>query len=210
MKFATQEELEGHHRATVRGALEGLAAGFAISIPGGFYLNRKWPAFRALPVQLKSLAAIIVILPLYAIQAERRGVEFDESTWTGAGMKEIERVKTQEQLHWESLSTKDKFKEWAMKNQYKVILGSWAASMGIAGAIVMANRHQTYAQKIVQARMWAQGLTVGVLIGAGVLTQSQRAEAFKERQVDHSWANIIEGQKQIEEEESRKKVALPS
>lgn len=68
-----------------------------------------------------------------------------------------------------------------MKNQYKVIVGSWAVSMGIAGAIVMANKHQTYPQKIVQARMWAQGLTIGVLIGAGVLTQNQRAEAFKDR-----------------------------
>ena len=96
-------------------------------------------------------------------------------------MKEIERVKSQEQIRWEGLSTGSKIKEWAMKNQYKVIVGSWAVSMGIAGAIVMANKHQTNAQKIVQARMWAQGLTIGVLIGAGVLTQSQRAEAFKER-----------------------------
>ena len=68
-----------------------------------------------------------------------------------------------------------------MRNQYKVIVGSWAASMAVAGAIVMANRHQTMPQKIVQARMWAQGLTIGVIIGAGVLTQSQRQKRFEER-----------------------------
>jgi hypothetical protein len=96
-------------------------------------------------------------------------------------MREIERVKTEEQKHWETLSMGQKMREWAMKNQYKVILSSWAVSLGIAGAIVMANKHQTKAQKIVQARMWAQGLTVGVLIGAGVLTHSQREQAFKER-----------------------------
>lgn len=28
-----------------------------------------------------------------------------------------------------------------MRNQYKVILGSWAASMAIAGTIVMRNRY---------------------------------------------------------------------
>lgn len=156
-------------------------AGFAIVIPSGIIANRRFPAFRALPVQLKTLAAITVILPLYAIQAERRGVEFDESTWTGAGMREIQRVQTEEQQHWETLSLGQKMREWAMKNQYKVIVGSWAVSMGIAGAIVMANKHQTYPQKIVQARMWAQGLTIGVLIGAGVLTHSQREQAFKDR-----------------------------
>ena len=37
-------------------------------------------------------------------------------------------------------------------------------------------RYQSSAQKIVQARMWAQGLTIGVLITAGVLTHSQQQE----------------------------------
>jgi hypothetical protein len=40
-------------------------------------------------------------------------------------------------------------------------------------------RHQTLPQKIVQVRMWAQGLTIGVLIGAGVLTHSQRQAALQ-------------------------------
>jgi len=210
MKFATQEELEGHHNATVRGALEGIAAGFAIVIPSGIIANRRWPAFRALPVQLKTLAAIVVILPLYAIQAERRGVQYDESTWTGAGMREIERVKSEDQKHWETLSMKEKMKEWAMRNQYKVIVGSWAVSMGVAGAIVMANKHQTYAQKIVQARMWAQGLTIGVLIGAGVLTHSQRELAYQQRQVDHSWAHVLEEQEMEDRQAQKQKLALPS
>lgn len=155
--------------------------GLAIALPAGYLAQRKWPAFRAMPVQLKTLAVILIVLPCYAIQAERRGVEFDESTWTGAGMREIERVKTEQEREWEHMSTGQKFKAWAMHNQYKVILGSWAASMAVAGAIVMANRHQTMPQKIVQARMWAQGLTVGVLVGAGVLTHSQREKAFETR-----------------------------
>lgn len=213
MKIATQEELEGHHKATVRGAIEGGLAGFAIALPLGYLANRRWAGFRAMPVQLKTLAAILIILPAYAIQAERRGVEFDESTWTGVGVRELERVKSEEERHWESLSRTERLKEWAMKNQYKVILGSWAVSMGVAGAIVMANRHQTMPQKIVQARMWAQGLTVGVLIGAGVLTHTQRQERFEHRSIDHSWANVIEEQQKEEEEEAERKklgLALPA
>ena len=78
-----------------------------------------------------------------------------------------------------------------------MIVGSWALSLAVAGAIVSQKRYQTVAQKvddpshfmsgklmgsllqIVQARMWAQGLTVGVVIGAGALTHTQRAEAAK-------------------------------
>lgn len=40
-------------------------------------------------------------------------------------------------------------------------------------------RHQTLPQKIVQVRMWAQGLTIGVLIGAGILTHNQRQAALQ-------------------------------
>ncbi|GJE84172.1 Respiratory supercomplex factor 2, mitochondrial [Phanerochaete sordida] len=200
MKLATKEELEGHQNATIRGAIEGTVAGLALALPLGYLANRRWPAFRALPPQLKALAAILIVIPAYSVQAERRGVEFDESTWTGAGAMELRRVRSADEAHWESLSAAGKFKEWAMHNQYKVIVGSWAASMALAGAIVMANRHQTMPQKIVQARMWAQGLTIGVIIGAGVLTQSQRQKQFEERSVDHSWANIIEEQQREDEE----------
>jgi len=34
--------------------------------------------------------------------------------------------------------------------------------------------------QIVQARMWAQGLTIGILIVAGALTQSKRKEFAEE------------------------------
>ena len=52
--------------------------------------------------------------------------------------------------------------------------------------------------------MWAQGLTVGVLIAAGIMTQSQRTESAKhQRNVDHSWQNILE-----EQERERKEMEL--
>ena len=144
MQFATQEELEGHQRATIRGAIEGTAAGLAISLPGSYYLHRRWPYFRGLPIQLKALFCIIVTAPLYAIQAERRGVEFDESTWTGAGKRELERLEKQEENRWEQLSTDEKLKDWAIRNQYKIILGSWAAGMAVAGGLVWRNRYALY------------------------------------------------------------------
>ncbi|PCH33950.1 hypothetical protein WOLCODRAFT_160477 [Wolfiporia cocos MD-104 SS10] len=192
MKIATEEELAGHYAAIVRGAIEGIAAGLAISLPGTWYMNHRWLAFRSLPIQLKALGTVLLVAPLYAIQAERRGVEYDESTWTGAGKRELEREERRQQERWSTLDAGQKFREWAMRHQYEVILGSWATSMAIAGAIVMRNKHQTTSQKVVQARMWAQGLTIGVLIAAGVLTHSNRQEAAANRQVDHTWVNMVE------------------
>jgi hypothetical protein len=50
--------------------------------------------------------------------------------------------------------------------------------------------------------MWAQGLTVGILIAAGIVTHSERANAVNHHAVDHSWRELLEAE--AKEEESRK------
>jgi hypothetical protein len=74
----TREEYEAFDRATIRGSIEGIAAGLAISLPASFAAHRYWPAYRALPPHLKALGVVLVVGPTWAIQTERRGVEFDE------------------------------------------------------------------------------------------------------------------------------------
>ncbi|KAI9513351.1 hypothetical protein F5148DRAFT_1157995 [Russula earlei] len=199
----TREEFEAFDRATIRGSIEGIAAGLAISIPASLAAQRYLPAYRALPLSLKALGAVLVVGPAWAIQTERRGVEFDEEhNWKGVSRQLLDNAKAREASEWDSLSTKDRFSKWVARHQYKVILGSWAAGMAVAGTIIMRDRHQSTSQKIVQARMWAQGLTIGVLIAAGVLTHSQREDAAKHHAVDHSWREILEAE--MREAESRK------
>jgi len=53
-----------------------------------------------------------------------------------------------ERKRWAALSTKEKVSDWAIRHQYPLILGSWAASMGLAAAIIMKDRHQTTSQKV--------------------------------------------------------------
>ena len=74
----TQEELKAFDRATIRGSIEGVVAGLAISLPASFAAQRYWPAYRALPLPLKALGVVLIVGPTWAIQTERRGVEFDE------------------------------------------------------------------------------------------------------------------------------------
>ena len=138
----------------------------------------------------------------------------DLSHRTGATRRVIESAKRKEESQWQKLTPGQKVLQWAKQNQYSVILGSWAVSMAIAGTIVMRDRygrlvsslvcmwslmkfisygrHQSTSQKVVQARMWAQGLTIGVLVGAGILTHQQRQEAAEHRGVvDHSWKDVV-------------------
>ncbi|THH19764.1 hypothetical protein EW146_g1470 [Bondarzewia mesenterica] len=199
----TEEELQRFDAATRRGAIEGTLGGLAISLPLSYLAYRRFPAYRALPPSLKALGIVLIVGPAIAIQTERRGVEFDENVyWTGATRRVLDSAKSHEESKWRALSTREKITHWARQNQYKVILGSWAIGMAIAGGIVMRDRHQSTSQKVVQARMWAQGLTIGVLIGAGILTHSQREQAAGQHSVDHSWKDVLEAE--AKEEEQRK------
>ncbi|KAI0036035.1 hypothetical protein K488DRAFT_67952 [Vararia minispora EC-137] len=191
----TDEELQGLNAATTRGAIEGALAGLAVSVPASFAMHRYWPAYRQLPIQLKVLGIIIVTAPAYAIQAERRTTQFDEEhNWKGATREILERERSKDDRMLEGLTGIQRIRQWAIQNQYKVILGSWAASMTLASVIIFRDRHQTTSQKIVQARMWAQGLTIGILIGAGILTHSQRLENAKHHNEDHSWRDLLEAE----------------
>ena len=69
-------------------------------------------------------------------------------TREGAGKDLLEEEEQAAQKRWESLSTREKISDWALKHQYPLILGSWAASMGVAAAIIMKDRHQTTSQKV--------------------------------------------------------------
>jgi hypothetical protein len=189
-----------------RGALEGAVASAAVAIPGFYYLHRKSAWYRSLPLPLRVAGVVMVVAPLTSIQAERRSLEFERRQWSDSGKLELDRVAAEEEARFNALSTSDKAFDWAFRHQYSIILGSWALSMATAGAIVAKDKYLTLPQKAVQARMWAQGLTIGVLIVAGALTHKNRQEAaangMRRSPTDHSWQNFLEEQQH--EQETRK------
>jgi hypothetical protein len=112
---------------------------------------------------------------------------------------------------WDSMSLGEKVGDWSFRHQYSIIFGGWAGSLAAAGLVISRNKYQTYPQKvyalfilptspcvdttflqIVQARMWAQGLTIGILIVAGALSAQRRAAVASEGHLDHSWKDVLD------------------
>ncbi|KAG0703927.1 hypothetical protein DFH29DRAFT_914729 [Suillus ampliporus] len=205
MKNLSREEIEEQNAATTRGAIEGGLIGSAIVAPAWYMLNRKWPAFRVAPYTLKTLGAVIIMAPLISIRAEHRGLEFHRQHWTSIGKTEMEKEKEAERARWAALSPKDKIAEWTAKHQLSVIVGSWALTMGLVGSKVMRDPLMSMPNKIVQVRLWAQGLTIGVIIATAALTHSQRAQAVNTRKYspDHTWAHLLDEQR-LEKERAQK------
>ncbi|KAH0828672.1 hypothetical protein J3R83DRAFT_3039 [Lanmaoa asiatica] len=192
--------------ALLRGTLEGAVASAAVAIPGFYYLHRRSAWYRSLPFPLRVAGAVMVVVPVTSIQAERRSLEFERKRWSDSGKLGLDRAAEEEEARFNALSTTDKAFDWASRHQYTIILGSWALSMAAAGAIVAKDKYLTLPQKAVQARMWAQGLTIGVLIVAGALTHRNRQEAaasgMRRSPADHSWQIFLNEQQH--EEETRK------
>ncbi|KAH9482343.1 Respiratory supercomplex factor 2, mitochondrial [Psilocybe cubensis] len=202
MKLLTDKQREDHAAASRKGALEGTLASGAVALAGSLWANKRWPAYRRLPLSLKTLGVIIIVAPCLSIQAERRGLEYERSQWEGEGLRILDEKEIQAIKRWDAMSLSQKIGDWSFRHQYSLIMGGWAGSLAIAGAIISRQKYQTYPQKIVQARMWAQGLTIGLLIVAGALTQSKRAAFSKESQNDHSWKDVLDQQERDRQQEA--------
>jgi len=63
----------------------------------------------------------------------------------------------------------ERAKEWGAENRYKIVFGAWVASMGASLGLVRRNPYLTGQQKLVQARVYAQGLTIAILLASFML-----------------------------------------
>ncbi|CCL99405.1 uncharacterized protein FIBRA_01423 [Fibroporia radiculosa] len=212
MKVVTQEEMDAHMRATIVGGAKGFTGGLAVALPISYALNRRWGYYRQLPPSLKAFGVIMVAVPSFVISAERAGLRFEKEHWTDLGKEELDAKVAREQARWESLSLSQKARDVAARHEYGFIGGAWAATMLGAFGYIMRNPYQTFPQKVVQARMWAQGLTIGILIAAGALTHAKRMKGAevdehgrRHIEPDHSWQDIIAQEEQHAKEEANRK-----
>jgi hypothetical protein len=81
MKILTAEQIKEHNAASLRGAMEGTLGSGVVATGISYILHRRWPYYRSLPPSLKLMGVIIVVAPCLAIQAERRGLEYDRTQW---------------------------------------------------------------------------------------------------------------------------------
>ncbi|KAJ7129128.1 hypothetical protein C8R46DRAFT_1143494 [Mycena filopes] len=205
MKLASEEQIRGHTAASRRGALEGTAVAGTLAALGSVYSHRRWAYYRNLPPSLKVLGVLIVAAPALSIQAERRGLEYDRSQWEGEGVRLLDMQEHQELSRWERMSMTDKIGDWASRHEYSIIVGGWALSLAVAGGLISRNKYQTTAQKVVQTRMWAQGITIGIILtAAGLKANHNKGETASRPPADHSWMEVVEHQEQDRREAQMK------
>lgn len=182
MKILTKEEEQEHYNATVYGGTIGGLLGLGAGAVGVLGASRRYPAFRGLSLPFR--AFLITSAGTFAaiINADRYS-----RTYEASRHPEKEYTDKQQTLQ-EQLESQKPFSQramdWGNKNRYSIVFGSWVASITAAFGIVGRNPYLSGQQKLVQARVYAQGLTLAVVIASLAL------EAKDKNQGEGRWETV--------------------
>ncbi|KAF2119179.1 hypothetical protein BDV96DRAFT_643324 [Lophiotrema nucula] len=165
MKVLTKEEEQAHYNATLKGGVLGGVIGTAVGTGAVLAASRRFHSFRALTVPFRAFLAASGGTFVAVIAADRASASYDIEH-TPEKKQAIEREHERERLLNEGKTVLTRAKEWAEENRYPIIFGFWVVSMVGSFTIVNRNRYLSGAQKLVQARMYAQGSTLAVLLAS--------------------------------------------
>ncbi|KAK6514476.1 hypothetical protein TWF281_004676 [Arthrobotrys megalospora] len=179
MKILTKEEEDAHYAATVKGGLKGGAYGLGIGLASAFILNHRYPFFRNLTLPLKAFLVSSTATFALIVTAENTSRQF-EINRLKANITYQDRTAQILAENRSRMTTQEKFMDWGRENRYKIVGASWVASMAGSLALVYRDRYLTRAQKLVQARVYAQGLTLLVLLASAAFEISD-ARSGKQR-----------------------------
>jgi len=239
MKILTKEEEDAHYRAVVKDGVIGGVIGLALGTAGVWAASRRWAGFRSLTVPFKVFLVTSSATAFSVIRAEQTSIHFGLSQAPDRTRGHAHRV---EQMMEEIDAAKPAWKrarDWAAEHRYGIVGVSWVASMALALGLVRRNPHLTGKQKLVQSRVYAQGLTVAVLLasflleGSDVMKGTGRWETVKvldpndpehkrmiEKRIHHEryagedqWRDMVEAEerkmKMMEEQKMRESLLGP-
>lgn len=202
MKILDNDEREAHiSHITTEGA-KGLFYGSLLSAGIFGYLKFRHPVrFSHFNTSIKACIFAMPTVGMGAFFADQGSLEFDRQLHTS----DYEQKKLLDEYRsYSRLSASDKVFHFLNENKYKIIIGAWAGSLYGSWVLVNRDKIMTITQKAVQARMYAQGITIVLLISTILL-------AMKEEEINKSkpppipeWQKILNDKK--EEENKRQKV----
>ncbi|KAF2858502.1 hypothetical protein K470DRAFT_221186 [Piedraia hortae CBS 480.64] len=173
MKILTKQEEEEHYRATVRGGVAGGLAGVTAGVLGVTLAGRRYPAVRSLTLPFRAFLVTSCGTFATIVSADRASSKYEQAKHKDRDYKDRQQS-IMDQIAAGRTST-ERTKEWFSENRYSIVFASWVASLGIAFSLVGRNPYLTTAQKLVQARVYAQGLTVAIVIISLALEGRDRA-----------------------------------
>jgi len=190
MKILSDEEKIAHRNAVLVEGLKGCVIGLGVPYGLVYTVKRKMPIrYNQFNASIKAAMWAMPTISLGAFFADEGSVKFDEQTYRSDYLQKIEEEKL---LRYSKLSTGDKVFHNLNENKYQIIVGTWAASLYGSWKLVNRDRYMTTAQKLVQARVYAQALTVALLLGTLFLSMREAELKKSEPEPIPEWKKYLE------------------
>lgn len=170
MKVISKEEEEAHYAEVLRGGAMGGTVGLSVGLAGVVLASRRYAAVRSLTLPFRTFLVSSAATFGAITTAERYSIAFQKAKDPMNFYKD-ESQRVLEEARRQGGETK-RFLEWGRENRYTIVFTSWLAAMAVALALVSRNKFLSGSQKLVQARMYAQGLTLAVLIATAAFETS--------------------------------------
>ncbi|RAO70435.1 uncharacterized protein BHQ10_006447 [Talaromyces amestolkiae] len=162
MKILTKEEEAAHYRAVLQGGTFGTVIGLVGGWAGVMAASRRFHTIRNLTLPMKAFLVTSSGTFVGIIAADHSSRQYEAERNVGLkylGERE-ERLRREELAQ---MSLGNRIGAWAREEKYKIIGATWIASIVGSFVLVGRNPYLTGQQKIVQARVYAQGLTLAVM-----------------------------------------------
>ncbi|KAH8905923.1 mitochondrial hypoxia responsive domain-containing protein [Coniochaeta sp. PMI_546] len=165
MKVISKEEEKAHFNQVIKGGLIGGSISMALGLTGVVLASRRWTAFRSLTLPFRTFLVTSSATAGAVITAERYSINFqrakDPMSFYKDASQRADELARQQESSWK------RFVDYCRENRYTIVGLGWVASMAVAFTLVSRNRYLTTSQKLVQARVYAQGLTLALILAAG-------------------------------------------
>ncbi|KAG9306233.1 hypothetical protein G9A89_016137 [Geosiphon pyriformis] len=192
MKIITKEEEDEHYKYTVKHGLKGSAIGLGVGLGLSLVGQRFSPFYRHLTLPLKAFFVSSITTASFIITAERASLRFEKIKY---GEFHEQNTETK------PLSRIEATKKFLNDHRWSIIGGTWVLGMAGSIASLWRNKYLTTSQKLVQARMYSQGLTIIVLLASAALSMNTETRQ-KEPAGYQQWKQMV-----IDEERRMNKVS---
>ncbi|KAI8576005.1 hypothetical protein K450DRAFT_258905 [Umbelopsis ramanniana AG] len=167
-KQLTREQQEKLSHISFMGGLKGAAFGLGLGLITTVVAQKRSPNFQAISTPMKSMLLGSASVAGYLFGSERDATKYENAEY--GYLDEEELMKLAREDGGDRLTAKDSIVHYLNSNRWSIIAGSWLVSMAGALTYSFSNKYLTTQQKVVQARMYAQAVTIAVLMASAGLS----------------------------------------
>ncbi|GBL49545.1 Replication factor C, subunit RFC4 [Candidozyma auris] len=201
MKILDDEERNAHWNAVLREGAIGTAVGLGVSAGLVAFIKRRQPLrYKSFNASLKTALWVMPTVTIGAFFADEGSVNFDRQMHQSDYLNQQEAQKLEQ---WNKLSLADKIFTRVNENKYKIIISAWALSLWGSWHIVNKDKYMTTTQKAVQARVYAQAITVVLLLGTVLLSMHEQELKKKQPPPVPEWKKFLDEQESHKREQQR-------